>query len=345
MRYRSICGTKRSRATWRAFFAVSAPAVAIIAFSGYAEGASRRAVLAGLAGDQARVLNVGYRLARSGGDLCPAHVPGIGIMVHDAAQYRGAYRALAAGLFGVTTLPAVLAVAEGGPAARAGVAPGDAIRAIDGVAVPPGDASDGYGRVAAVLGQLDTASLAGMVTLSLSRAGMPVVARVAAEPLCPSRFQVSVDSTLNAEANGAYIEITTGLIAFTHDDDELAAVLAHEMAHNILRHRERLAAAGVPERGKLSADDEKLILATEIEADRLSVYLLDRAGYSTAAILAFWRRMASHDGFERSSPRSHPSDSERIAIISTEIDRIARLKAQGVEPSSDLGLSADLARR
>src|SRR3546814_14345684 len=65
---------------------------------------------------------------------------------------------------------------------------------------------------------------------------------------CASDFRVEARDTESGAADGRLVLISAGLAAFAADDDELAAAVAHELAHNILRHRERLDAAGVDRR-------------------------------------------------------------------------------------------------
>lgn len=281
-------------------------------------GTAQTIDLATLQADDEAVLTVGYRLQTRAGDLCAPTVPIIGLSVHDLDQYAAAYRTAAARLFERPDLPAVLAVARDGAAEQAGVRLGDTIAAIGGV--PISDEDDGLQRVEAVQRRLDAAAAAGPVDLTLIRRGRSFTVRIAGAQGCPTRFQTLVAPELNARADGARVEITTGLLRFVRGPDELAAVLAHELAHDILHHRERLDALGRRAR---------LVRRTETEADQLSVYLLNRAGYSTAALLSFWNRIRRE---QRSGPfgsRTHPADRQRLRAIGAEIERLARLKTQG----------------
>src|SRR3546814_4514002 len=70
----------------------------------------------------------------------------------------------------------------------------------------------------------------------------------------------------------------------------VAAPIAHELAHNILRHRERLEEKGVSY-GLLSGIGRNVgyFRQTELEADILSVSLLANANYDPHIALSFWR--------------------------------------------------------
>lgn len=279
----------------------------------------------------AAVLTVGYRLATSAGDLCAEKIPMIGLSVQDLDQYAPAYRAAALAMFDRADLPAVLAVAGGGAADRAGIRAGDAIAAVDGVAVPPAAPGGGLQRVEAVLARIDAAAAAGSVDLDLVRGGLRRRVQVPAVPGCVTRFQTRVAPGLNAQANGLRVEITTGLIDLAQGPDELAVVLGHEMAHNILQHRARLNAAGVRP-GARSGRAARLIRQTETEADELSIYLIDRAGYSTAAPVSFWARLHGDRGRGAFAAGTHPPDADRVAAIIAQIARIADMKARRLQP-------------
>jgi hypothetical protein len=274
-----------------------------------------------------RVAIIGHRLAMSAGDLCAQPAPLAGMQVHDASQYARGDAANLAAAFGGGAWPKVLAVVPGGAAARAGVQANDSILSIDGRTIPPAS-KRGYGRVSWTLALLDQGLADGHAVLALERDGKPLSVDLIADRGCGSRFQVKVSTDLQGKANGDYVEVTTGTVAFAPDDAELAVAIAHELAHNILHHRARLDAAGVT-RGMLQnfGKSARLTKETEIEADRLSVYLLDRAGYRMEAALSFWARFRSQ--ISSFLVGSHPSAKNRIAILQVEIAKIEAAKARG----------------
>jgi predicted Zn-dependent protease len=101
-----------------------------------------------------------------------------------------------------------------------------------------------------------------------------------------------------------------------------------------LRHRDRLNAAHVS-RGVLGVGrDNDAIRQTEIEADRLGVYLMERAGYDPAAAVRFWSRYGPHPlNFLRS--RDHPAWQERVRLMNVEIAKIRAARAAGRTPVPD----------
>lgn len=116
------------------------------------------------------------------------------------------------------------------------------------------------------------------------------------------------------------MRVTAGLMAFTADDEaQLAALVAHEMSHNLLGHRQRLAATG---------NSNKQILETEIEADRLSVWLMANAGYDTQAALHFMERFGRRTDLWIFSAGTHLRWKNREKVMQREITAIQQAVAE-----------------
>ncbi len=277
-----------------------------------------------------RVTSTGYRLAVAAAALCANPVPLTGIELHDLSLYGGADRDEARRAFGLDGAPQLLAVAADSPAARAGLERGDALLAVGGVPVPPagrGDAS--FDRIEALDGALDRDARDGTLGLTVRHHG---TLRTLAVPLasgCASRFLVRVSNETSADADGRYVEISSGYVERAGSDAALAIVLAHELAHNILGHRARLEAAGVRYGiAQHFGRNARMIRETEIEADRLSVDLVARAGFDVDEAIAFrereWRGLAQ----ALHSP-THPAPGDRLAVLRAELARIRPAPAAG----------------
>ena len=266
-----------------------------------------------LAEQDLRLAMVGHRLARANAPFCARKSRNPGWVLHDKAQYPDPATAQAA--FGFRLPVAVSAVVPGGAADAMGIKPGDAIIAINEVdftspnLVKEKRASARLEKLQNMLGEaLDTIGTADVTFMTAEG-----VRRVKLAPLaiCASRFWVDTKSKLDAGADGVSVRVTEGLMAFTADDEaQLAAVVAHEMSHNLLGHRQRLAATG---------NSNKQILETEIEADRLSVWLMANAGYDAQAALHFMERYGRRTDLGIFSAGTHLRWKNRQKVMQREI--------------------------
>ena len=109
------------------------------------------------------------------------------------------------------------------------------------------------------------------------------------------------------------IFVLTGILGVTgEDDDFLATVLAHEMAHALAHHAsERVAREQTSSNVLRNLYYDRI---QEAEADHIGVFLMALAGYDPNRAVAFWQRM-SQAGAGRGVPEflsDHPSDETRI---------------------------------
>ena len=106
---------------------------------------------------------------------------------------------------------------------------------------------------------------------------------------------------LNAWADGRYVVVTTRMMAFAADDAELAFVVAHEMAHNLLHHRKGATAKGVAK----TRDNEEA-------ADRFAVRLAMAAAYDLADAESFLDGLLDR---AHSVAATHPAPGRRLALL------------------------------
>jgi predicted Zn-dependent protease len=144
---------------------------------------------------------------------------------------------------------------------------------------------------------------------------------------------------------GGPIYVTRSLFQLIKSDDELAAVLAHEVGHVVARHSiKRLQAAvglnflqliamgahGLDAQTRQGVDLAfgALLLeysqADELEADKLSVKYLKAAGFDPHAAITFMERLRNHT-FKQpmrrfSYFRTHPFFGDRIRVLRQEAE-------------------------
>lgn len=189
----------------------------------------------------------------------------------------------------------------------------------------------------------------------------------------PFHFYVVKDSSLNAFAvPGGHIFVHSGLVETARTPDELAGVLAHEVAHITQRHMARQAAAGRQTQlsslllimaGILAGMQgegeaaEALVMgagaysqqemlaysrAHEREADRLGIKYLTAAGFDPEGLPGFLKRLQSWSQLQGATPApylsTHPLTQERVADARS---RASQLGKNGGPPP----LGADTFRR
>jgi beta-barrel assembly-enhancing protease len=256
----------------------------------------------------ARLATVGYRLATSNAPFC-SHRLGFnpGWVLHDIAQYPDVEAAKAA--FGFTQPVEVAFVVKGGEAEKQGVQANDGVMRIGNRDLNSFAQSQSLRteRIDAVRTFLD--DLWGpnyLAPLRVQRGAETREILFQLNPVCASHFWVDANSKIDAGADGERVRVTSALIEFVKNDDELAAVAAHELAHNLLGHPAEI---GKPRKAKTVA-------AQELDADRLSLWLLSNAGYDSQAALVFWQRCGPKScvGLFR-----NPGWKKRAAAISAEI--------------------------
>lgn len=262
-----------------------------------------------------RVAAVAYRLALAGNAICPRKAALLGVSLHEPAQYAPELREAARTAFGLADRVTVLAVAPGSPADRAGLQAGDGLVTIGGQAVAatvPGRKGVFDGVAAAYRALVDTAA-SGPVSLQAERQGRVLPFTLTPVSGCVSQVQLVPAARIEAKADGTNLTITAGLLAYVVSDDELALVLAHEMAHNALGHRAQKEGQGIRRGlfGSYGANAAK-VREAEREADYLAYFLMARAGYDPAAAAGFWRRLYDGPAGGHSKVTTHPDLQTRL---------------------------------
>lgn len=274
-----------------------------------------------------RLVEVGRRLAKGGAGLCSGVVSNPGWTVADVEQYPPALRAAAKASLGITDLPTIVAIEPGSPAWAAGLRRGDGLAQVDTVELD-GPAARQASRKRQL--RLEEATLAGLQRGILQVESWQGHERggheVASEAGCASDFLISRSSGLRGvSSDGRRVGISAEMLDYVASDDELALVLAHELAHNILGHNK-----GVPS-FRVAGEDRSgpAKKSREMEADRWALYLMARAGYDVSVAPGFWRRWGPKTSFGIFNAGTHPGWRERAAAAKTEIVRIRALKAAG----------------
>jgi hypothetical protein len=211
-------------------------------------------------------------------------------------------------------VPTVIVVVEGSPAARAGIEPSDVLLAINGRKVRGYEdvvrlgAMGGSGRPRV---RLRSGELEREVTLD----------RVSA---CAFEVLPSLSDELSTWTIGRRnLVIPAGLVELLEDDDELAIMISHELAHRLLDSK------------------QKRDFEHELEADQLGLALAARAGFDVSGALDLWLRLALerpaaigrewYDGRKIRSRLPHGRIAERLLVMPEAIAKARALDARDGE--------------
>lgn len=170
------------------------------------------------------------------------------------------------------------------------------------------------------------------------------VSAVSDRPRLPYSFKVVEVGQVNAVAlPGGFVYLTAGLLKFVRSDHELAAVIAHEVAHAARAHgmemmRRANQAAFVTLLVAIFVRDANIARGAQIfstgllsgyardlerDADLASIGYLSKTAYSPVAVLTVLERLARA---EQLSPRrdqgafaDHPKTAERVQYVEAEL--------------------------
>lgn len=267
--------------------------------------------------------------------------PKLGIQLHTADDYSPEQQEAAETAFGPLNGVRVKDTIPGGPA-HVSLLPGDRLVRINGDEVK--ESSPGVAM------QLrDAMASDHTIFLEIDRDGITKAIRLNAIELCDYPVILSRRDTINAFADGERIIINEGLIRFTQKDEELALIIAHELAHNVIDHRADKIRDGmigglfdiaISLAGNLVSPGIGIGLGAnllsqkyEVEADILAIRLMHHQGYAVESLPEFWRKMASvhPSSIHHRQQASHPTTVERYLIMKKEVERLTKPEAESLE--------------
>ncbi|MGD1878147.1 MAG: M48 family metallopeptidase [Kiloniellaceae bacterium] len=177
----------------------------------------------------------------------------------------------------------------------------------------------------------------------VQRIGREVAAASGAEGV-DWEFVLFQDETPNAFAlPGGKIGVNSGMLKIAQTDDQLAAVLGHEVGHVVARHpseqmsqsaaiQTALGAAGVGDEavGQLvqmatGVGQLSFSRSAEAEADRIGLQYMARAGYNPEAAVTLWQNMQAATAQGGQPPEflsTHPNPEHRIEDIKAALPEV-----------------------
>jgi hypothetical protein len=292
-----------------------------------------------------RVYHVYSRLRTRGAEICGKQTsPFWGVWLGDADGFSGEDAERGKRLLKLGAEVTVLAVAANGQAA--GLRAGDVITRVDGVVLKQQATRQKSQLIIAAEALKKSGERP--ADIEFEREGTKYTTQLQAEAGCRYRLNLTEDKELNASSDGESINLPYSMIQFATDDEKLAHVIGHEVAHNVLGHIDRrkanmavgqiigavvdiglMVGARVDTGGAFSrlgagAGAKAYSHDFEREADYMSLYLMVRAGFDPLKARDFWRDLSNAEPILiLDNYRSmHPSNPERAANIEVAVQQI-----------------------
>jgi hypothetical protein len=277
---------------------------------------------------QHRLYKVAAPLLIQNAELCKGQARNLlGFTAKNRWSYPGDYNEAAHVAFGMDERLQVTGVLAGSGAARAGLQTGDVLLAAGGKPLPTGEHA--LSQAGAIFGKIIASQASLPMTVERRRSERQLTIPVTRA--CAFAIELGNSDNVNAYGDGSRVLVTRGMINFTHNDDELAFVLAKTMAHNMLGHpaaqRNSATIGSIIDNLKSITPDTSMLIGSggikampaeaDAAADRLGIYLAARAGYDIEDAPAFWKRLAEAypptvlNGYSA----NHPALPQRLAAV------------------------------
>jgi len=167
-------------------------------------------------------------------------------------------------------------------------------------------------------------------------------------------FVIDKDDEPNAFClPGGKVFVYSGIFKYAANDDELAAVMGHEIGHALARHgAERMSSGqltqmtgqvlGAVMQGRGNPQNTAAVMQAfgigsqlgimlphsrtqEYEADHIGLVLMAKAGYNPQSALSFWKKFSQSGGTPPEYLSTHPAPQHRIEQIKALIPKVMPL--------------------
>lgn len=237
----------------------------------------------------ARLESVSHKLRAANVELCPKAIRDVGFSTHMIGDYPANLQPMAQAYLGAGDRISVRAVRAGSPAELAGISSRDQVLRVNAQWIPSGPTS-----ITLFSAMTRRAYEKPSVEFLFLRDGERHSAIVSPETLCAYPSNIFFSERVNGHTDGEEIWITSQLMRTVPDDVNLALIVAHEMGHAIAGHA-----------------DQSPNKALELEADRMALIMLARAGFDIDIAVDHWQTAPRPHGAGQGSS-THPTMGERL---------------------------------
>ena len=283
---------------------------------------------------QSRLANVSFPLLKENVEQCGAKTRiQLGFTLHNPTEYKKLKKEAITQLFGAEDAVQILRITRSSPADNE-LAVGDTLLQINQQAI------DQKPNIA--IKQIrETLEKSPSVLLRIKRGDKEFDKEITGVKVCDYPVVLTPSDQVNGYADGSQIMITSGLMRFAESDEQLALIIAHELAHNTQRHVQTrlkratlgglvdiaLIASGIPSPGFTAALAANIDNPHyETDADLQGLYLMHKSGFDISHAADFWRRMASlyPSMINHGKLFTHPTSAERYLNLKKYSDSLLR---------------------
>lgn len=289
-----------------------------------APSAAQIATLRKWVDQQTRLYRIAAPLLMRNTELCARNARHLlGLTAKTKYSYSAEMVPAAQSVLGLDERLSVMDVLPQSGAAKSGIRRGDVLVAVEGNPLPQGrNAERDAGRIIG-------AAMAGrnQLNLTIMRDGERMSMAVPLTRACGFGVELGNTDQVNSYADGHRVMITRGMLDFAQSDHELAYALAKEISHNVLARTARPRMGATIDSLRLPTTDTVIAASVagiqpyspvlDATADKLSLYMLARAGYRIDGAPGFWKRLASQypATAAHSHTRLHPSTAYRLSVM------------------------------
>ena len=245
----------------------------------------------------------------------------------------------------------IINIVKNSPADKAGLTVGDIILELEGFTFPEG--KNALKKISKHFKDFEEKEIK---KIKIDRNGQILKFDINQIKICNYPIIFTQDKIVNAYADGKSIIMTQGMVDYAKDDNEIALVIAHELAHNDRGHLDAKkkntlimgsigfildlmtiyysggTAGGDAQNTEMWSKIGSQAYSVEFEkdADYGGVYYAYRAGYDISNVKNFWERIGSENPKQIAISSTHPATAERYLQIEKTVEEINKKKSDGL---------------
>ena len=284
---------------------------------------------------QERIYRIAAPLIIKNAVLCRTQArPLLGFTAKNQYSYPPELSVVARQSLGLDERLQVMQILDGSGAMRAGLKRGDILQTIQDITIPTGPQAEPEAArmLSPILKNLTE------INITVIRQNQPITVNVPLTLACAFAIDVGNTQNVNAYADGRRILLTRGLLDWLSTDEDVAVVIAREIAHNVLQHAKQLQQMATlsividnlllfkPDQVAANSSNGIKITPEKMDqdADRLALFMLARAGYDLASFTRVMQKLAQIPNASQANtyPALHPWTEGRQSVIQSTMKEI-----------------------